>query len=239
MTHSSNAKQLTLTDRDCAILEHVARYRTTLYAVLRRLFFAGMKANAAVKVISRLIRLGYLQKARILSGRLAIVLSTKATQLLGTPRSRAALPGAQSLPIDLAVLLFAATPSGNRQRLMTHELRATYPWMTRSFLAVPHCHDLAKPEAPILELIRVDLGGKPDHIARKCDSDIRRRLRIPQFHALLDERGFRLVIVTPTVEKARSIREALDRHSWPDGLFINFAILPLMLNCFGGIHRAS
>jgi len=46
--------------------------------------------------------------------------------------------------------------------------------MTEELLESPHCLDESRDPA-VVELIRVDLGGKSDHVARKCHADIQLR----------------------------------------------------------------
>jgi hypothetical protein len=60
--------------------------------------------------------------------------------------------------------------------------------------AAPHCID----QADVLELIRVDLGGPVDYVARKYATDLISRCRIREFPKLLAERCFRLVVFTFT-----------------------------------------
>ena len=69
----------------------------------------------------------------------------------------------------------------------------------------PHCLDESRGH-PVLELIRVDLGGKPDHVARKCDADIQVRRRASQFEALRPPR------LLPARRGNRHAREG-GRHS--------------------------
>ena len=79
---------------------------------------------------------------------------------------------------------------------------------------------------PTVELLRVDLGGKPDHIARKCAANIQLRLARNGFLPFVQTGGFRLVVITGTTEKAAALRAALDQHLWPEGLSIHLAIAP-------------
>ena len=93
----------------------------------------------------------------------------------------------------------------------------------------PYCLD-EKQAPPILELIRVDLGGKPDHVARKCDTDIELRKPVKHLMARLRAGSFRLVVITATSNKAAAIRNSLSQHIWPSGLTIHLAIVPELLH---------
>lgn len=228
-----------LTKRDLRIIDHVARHRLTVNPVVHRLFFACQRPNAALKVLLRLCDTGYLRKFPWLRRRTYFVLGTSSVRLFGVSSKRCLPLGSQTLPTELAVLLFATLGNHPHRRLTDQELKTGYPWMTRSLRAVPHCIDEATPGEPCLELVRVDLGGRADHVARKCECDIRRRRDIVDFQGLLQRQQFRLVVVTATAEKSSAIREALDRHLWPDGLVIHLVVVPQLLSLLGGQSHAA
>jgi hypothetical protein len=213
-----------LAPRDLQILRHMARDHLTLYRVLRQRYFGGQGHTAAVKVIARLRRAGFVQWGGIIQRQTCFVLTPQAARLLGVTGKRA-VPGPQSLPIDWAVLLYTSSSGHLRYRLTRSELRATYPWVTSQLAAMPHCQDDSETACPRLELIRVDLGGKPDHVARKCARDINLRRDLAGFQTLLKTGRFRLVVITTTEGKVNLIRQALDRFDWPQGLWIHLATL--------------
>jgi hypothetical protein len=132
-----------------------------------------------------------------------------------------------------------ATACPNRKRLTPPELKTTFPWTNRALASLPHCLDVALEDSPCLELLRTDLGGKPDHVARKCEADIQMRRDIPAFQDLLRLGSFRLVVITTSQGKADLIREAIDGHVWPDGLLIHLAVLPQLSSFLGGPNRAA
>lgn len=233
MSHNPSSRPAPLSPRDRHILEHVARHHLSLYHIVSWRFFRGQGQTAAIKVISRLCQAGYLQRVRILRRQFGFVLTPRAAKLLGVSTKGSTFPGPQSLPIDLALLLYATSARSWRRRLTRSELRSAYPWMTSALANLPHCLDETAAGDPCLELIRVDLGGKPDHVARKCHADIGRRRHCTEFHELLRTAHFRLVVITTTRGKADLIRQALDRHAWPDGLAIQLAVLPQLASFIG------
>ena len=166
------------------------------------------------------------------------MLTARSAKVLGHAARQRTLPGPQSLPIDFAALMYA-TASPNRKRLTAQELRSMYPWMSRTLASLPHCLDQTTAETPCLELLRTDLGGKPDHVARKCENDVRRRRDIPAFQELLRLGRFQLVVITTSQGKASLIRESLDSHLWPDGLVIHLAVLPQLSSFIGGPRHAA
>ena len=211
------------------ILEHIERNRLTTHAVLRHLLFPGQKLNTLVKLTRRLCRTGYLQKFPLVPPQVYFVLGPTAVRQLGLPMRRTAPLGPQALPIQYAVLAFATLSRTHHQRLTTAELQTRYPWLRKSLTAVPHCLDESDTNRPCLELVRVDLGAATEHVIRKCDCDIERRLRFPQFQELLRTQQFRLVVITGTADKAAAIRAAVNLHRWPDGLSIHLTVVTDLL----------
>ena len=67
--------------------------------------------------------------------------------------------------------------------------------------AAPHCID----QADMLEVVRVDLGGPADHVARRCATDLISRCRIREFLMLLAETCFRLEVITSTTGKPPAV----------------------------------
>ncbi len=216
-----------LMPRDRQILQHVARYRLTTTPVVQRLFLGQHRSNAVIKVTTRLCRLGYLRKHPLLHRRSYFVLAAGAAQLLGLGEHRSRPLGPQSLPIEYAVLAYATLGKQLKLRLFAAEVRQRYPWLPQALAQAPHCWDDA---GQCLELIRVDLGGPADHVARKCLADIRQRLRIPEFSALVAAQRFRLIIITATKEKTAAVRKALDQHEAPRTLQLHFSIVPDLLS---------
>ena len=227
---------ISLSDRDRLILEHVARHRLTWYPVLQQVFFAGQGTTAVHKVVSRLCRAGLLRTVKLLRRHHGFVLTPESARQFGTTLRSSELPGTQSLAIAFAVLHYVMSAHPSRVRLTRRELNASYPWMSHSWLGAPHSLD----GQTCLELIRVDLGGSHDHVARKCDDDIQRRHNCEPLTQLMRQGHFRLVVLTTAKTKADLIRSALDKRRWPDGLSIRLvAIPPLSLLLTKGAHRAS
>jgi hypothetical protein len=216
-----------LTPRDRQILQHVARYRLITTAVVHRLFLSRCRPNAAGKLVARLCRLGHLQKQPLLHRRQYYLLGPRATQLLGLGEHRSQPLGPQALPSEYAVLAYAALGKQHKLRLTSNELRQRCHWLPATLTQAPHCWDEA---GNCLELVRVDLGGPADHVARKCLADLRQRLRIAEFAAIVAAQRFRLIVVTATKEKAAAIRKALDQHEVPPGLQLHFSIVPDLLS---------
>jgi hypothetical protein len=224
-----------LTSRDRDILEHVARYRLTTIEVLRRTHLRDQSPGAARKVIARLSVSNYLQAHPLVHPSRYYVLGTAGAKALGLASHRTLPLGPQSLPTEFAALAYATLGKQFRKRLHRSEVLELCPWLPEALAAAIYC---IEEERTGLELLRIDLGGPPDHVARKCMQDINRRRRIPEFLPFIRSGRFRLVVITATSEKALALRHAIDRHDWPVELPIHFSIVPDLLALTARKHDA-
>ncbi len=213
-------------DRDRLILEHVARYRLTTITAIQRVVLPGISRTAADKITNRLVRAGLLQKHHLLYPMKYIMLSEVSVRNLGLGAHRARPLGSQSLPQDFALLAFATLGPQQHLRLNAAEVKKRCPWLPLALTIAPHCID----QANVLELVRVDLGGSADHVARKCAADLTERSRIREFLSVVAAGQFRLVVITSTQGKVEAIQRALNHHLWPSGLLIHFAVVPQLLS---------
>jgi len=224
-----------LARRDQAILDHVGRYRLTTNEVLHHSLFDGCQPNAVTKVTSRLCRGDYLRKFPLCYPRSYFTLGSCATSLLGLPDNRMLPLGPQSLPTEYGVLAFAVRRKSSHVRLTRHELSERFPALPAGLTEQPYCLD---ENCNVLELVRVDLGGAADHVARKCEADVAARRDERPFSILLAEKRFRLVVVTATTEKAAAIQQSLSQRLWPDDLLLHIAVVSDLLTLTAGLHHA-
>jgi len=234
MTNVSTDRCRSYRERDGRVIEHVARFRLSTCAVLRRSVLAGLSRNAAGKLLNRLCRAGQLRKHPLLHPTPYYVLGEAGAKSLGLTSQRTLPLGPQSLPLEYAVLIYAACGQPPRTRLTRREVRQLCSWLPVSLAAAPHCRDALGG----LELVRVDLGGPAAHVARKCAADVNQRRRFREFTALAAAGRFRLVVVTATKEKAAALRQSLDQHDWPSGLRIHFSVVPDLLSLTARTHDA-
>ena len=211
-----------LTPRDRLILDQVARYRLTTNAILHATLFATTRLDAVMKVTSRLVRDGWLEAFPYIGSRSYFVLTRFATRHCGVGEDRALPLGPQALPTEAAVLVYCLSSSRKRQRLTPNELSQQFSTSPRSLLSVPHAMD----SQGIVELIRVDLGAPADHVARKCRVDITRRMAVPDLEATIDTGRLKLVVLTPSSDKAAAIRRSLAAKEFPETLTIHLAVIP-------------
>ena len=209
-----------MTDRDQTIIELTNRYRIGTNAAYRHLAFDGQSMNAVTKVTARLCRQGLLQRYPLIPPEDYFTLGPRSASQLGLSPRRTEPLGPQALPIDYAVLLYAT--NGDRTRLMPAELKQAATWMPKELTHAPHC----KTSKGILELVRVDLGGSPQHVAKKSAADCSRRMEVPEFQQLVTGDRFQLVVLTTTSSKARLIRQAMESVPWAHDIRLHLAMIP-------------
>lgn len=222
-------------ERQRRIVEHVLRHRISTNEAIRRHVCPNLTPNAVSKLTAKLCKRGVLASHPLFPPLVYFTLGKRAIADKGLPLKRTLPLGPQALPIEYGALAYAALGSGNHCRLTVPELKRLLPGATAVLLDVPYSLDENGTPTPVLELIRVDLGGSADHVARKCAADLRQRQREAAFQTWISQGRLRLVIVTGTPDKSAAIRSALDQHLWPDGLSIHFAVVPPLLRLTGRI----
>lgn len=227
MTSPGTNKHQPLTQRDRQVLEHVARYRMTTISALRRAVLSDISENAVGKIASRLCAGRFLNKHPLAHPACYFVLGPNGTKALGMGLHRATPLGPQSLPVEYGVLLHCLLGQQPRHRLTLKELLELWSWLPSPLNAAPHCLDT---QNNVLELIRVDLGGPADHVARKVARDVTRRRQLTPFLSAVRSGQFRLVLVTATRGKAQALRQALSKHEWPTGMQLHLSVVPLLLS---------
>jgi hypothetical protein len=206
-----------MTDRDQQLIELTHRYRLGTNAAYRRMVFAQQSLNAVSKVTARLCQQGWLHRYPLIPPEDYFTVGPLAVKQFGySPRHTEPL-GPQALPIDYAVLLYAM--HGERSRLQSSELPT---WLPDACRHSPYC----RTTGGVLELIRVDLGGTPQHVARKAAVDCARRLEQPEFVELVHAERFQLVVLTTTVGKGRLIRQSLETMTWDIAVRLHLTAIP-------------
>jgi hypothetical protein len=216
-----------ITDRERTVLEHVVRYRLTVVDALQRAVLPELSRNAVGKIARGLCRSSLLAKYTFIHPTRYFVLGRAGANALGVGEHCTEPLGPQALPMEYAVLAHAVLGRVSRKRLRTAEVRELYPWLPASLAKPPHCFN---EETGAIELVRVDLGGPADHVARKASQDLIRRRRLRQFLPLAVGGGFYFVLITASRDKARAIRHAISRRDWPTGIQVHFTILPQLLS---------
>lgn len=217
------------------VVDHVLRHRISTNGAIRRHICPELSPNSVSKLTAGLCHRGLLARHPLFPPAVYFTLGEAAARDRGVRLHRALPLGPQALPIEYGVLAYAALGSSYHRRLNLDELEQLLSGAPASLLSeAPYCLDETKRES-VLELFRVDLGGRADHVARKAASIIRDRKAEPAFASWFQQGRVRLVIVTGAAEKAAAIRAAVDQHLWPDGLSIHLAVVPHLLRLTGRI----
>ena len=209
------------------IVQHAARYRLTTKEIVHRLHYAGKQPNAATKAVNRLCDDDWLRKFPLVYPGQYFVSGPRSVRALGLPRDRILPLGPQSLPTEFAVLLYAHSAKKLR-RVSPSEVTTVCPWYLKEWTNATHI--LRMNESPhVLELIRVDLGGPADHVARKCANDVLVRIAAKECRDAIANGLFRVVVVTATTDKAAAIQLSLESREWPRGLRLHLSVVPELL----------
>ncbi len=235
MTTENNKSTARLSARQRQIIEHVVRDRITTNEAVQQLFFDECHATSVTRATAELCSLGWLASFPLAYPTKYFRLGKKAASAFGLTVHATYPLGPQSLPTEYALLRYTSTNHPRVRRLMTSEILTLHPWHKTEWFGTPHCIRRSSAQS-ITELIRVDLGGPADHIARKCQAEINARFTTDEFRNLLANREFQLVIITGSTEKAAQIDTALTAHHWPDGMLFHIAVftdlLPLLPRSF-------
>ncbi|MCA9150046.1 MAG: hypothetical protein KDA92_12125, partial [Planctomycetales bacterium] len=191
--------------RESAFVEFVLRYGMGTNRTFRSRILTGRTLNAVSKVTARMVRDEVLSRHDFLPPEVCFRLGAGAARVLGLP-SRVTQPlGPQRLPVDFATLEYATQGSPARRRLSATDIEDYLPWMPEELRQSPYCLDATGR----LELIRVDLGGSPQHIARKVANAAHARLSVPKIAELAARSLFHVVVLTSTGEKATQIAKVM------------------------------
>jgi hypothetical protein len=223
MQENNKSPQNRLTTRDREIIEHVVRYRISTNEVIQKLFFEGAHATSVTRITARLCSTGWLSAFPLIYPTKYFVPGKLAASAYGLPLARTYPLGPQSLPTEFAVLEYAAANTPHVVRLDLGQIQSLLPWYEEEWFHAPHCKRGSE-EKQTLELVRVDLGGPADHIARKCRRDIGLRHKAVKFTHLIANQAFGMAIITGSTQKAAAIQSALKSHHWPENLTFRIAV---------------
>lgn len=228
MTNESQSAFATLSSLKKHIVEHVVRDRISTNEFIEKRFFANRHPSIVTRATSQLAEQGWLSSFPLLYPTKYFVAGKRAAAAYGLPVGRTQPLGPQSLPTEYAILEYTAANASVVKRLTGSELQSQVPWYGSECMTAPHCQRHSS-DGLLLELIRVDLGGSADHVARKCRGDVEARLMHREFLELLSSGGFSIVVVTGSIAKADAILTALEQHVWPVGIVFRTAVFVTLI----------
>jgi hypothetical protein len=194
-----------MTDRDMAILRHVALYRITFRSVLEPMFFSG--ANCG-DVLKRLRADRLLVARQGLRGRLSYYQLTPAgAAIVGVSEGRARPFGPQALATHLGLLAFCCAGGVRRARLENVE---------RFFGAdAPkgdHCAEEAESRTCIYNAYVPELSTPLTTVVRTLKRHVADALKRDTVRPWIDNRLYGFVVLLGTDEKKHVLRERLGRE---------------------------
>lgn len=228
---ASNRNAKTLGSRDRQILEDVVRYRLITNDWILNRYLEEAKPNAAIKISNRLVREGWLTPHRLFQRKQYFTAGTSLVRKQGLPIGRTRPLGSQALAIHYAALRYCAlsgvnSHQGTEPRLATfEELKHLFSWLPQPLLYRPHVLSESK-NGVDWKVLRIDMGGRPDHVARKIIGDIKHLEKHSEFTSVLNDRKFTQVVLCPSPNKKRLIEQALSDRTWPRGLRFQMGVLP-------------
>lgn len=217
-----------------AILDHLARYRLSIFAAVAKLpVFAAARPRQVKDALKECQRQSLIGSAPLHHGARYWYLDTLGAQACGLDGDRNG-PLAESPKIRaLAILRFCCLSDHPRHRLTVAELSRAFPKIARHGLPASYYFD---PEGPgRLGMIRVDAGGRGrwDRVVQSVRADIDRHSCTPGFEPLVQAGRFEITVVTVVRKKAARIIEslALRPHPVPVRVVAIPELLPLVTSC--------
>lgn len=223
MNDENNSPKIQLTGRLLDIVEQTVRDHIITNEVVQNRHFDDSHPSAVTRATARLCAAGWLSAFPLLYPTKYFIPGKLTASAYGLPIGRTYPLGPQALPREFAVLTYTAANSPNVIRLNNQEILLSAPWYQAEWMQAPHCQREVDGKL-VLELIRVDLGGPADLIARKCRKDVEARRKLQAFTEMVAEGRFSMVVVTGSTAKAAAIQAALSQHRWPTNLQFRLAV---------------
>jgi hypothetical protein len=213
-----------------AVLDHLARYRLTIFPALERLPAFAQDGPRTIKSVLRECQSrGLIDAAPLHHGaRYWFLQSSGAEQC--NPRADRSGPLSEQAKIHaLAMLRFCFLFDRPRHRLSADELADAFPAVARQGLSSSYYLD---PQgASRIGLTRIDAAhcGRWDRILRVLSDDIADHLRQPDFRRLAQAGRFEITVLTVLPQKARRIRESLAQSYDAQTIQVQVVAIPELL----------
>lgn len=208
--------------RDAAFVNFTIRYRMGTNKAYGKQLLPDISRNAVAKVTARLCEAGLLTRLPLVLPEHYFRLGPKSVSVLGLSPRHCEPLGPQSLPVDYATLIYATQSETPKRRLSPLDLDQYAPWLPEDMRASPYC--VAADGR--LDLVRVDLGGSPQHVARKVAATANQRLSIPELADLATRSKFQIAVLTTSAQKANYIAKALKTTDCMDAIRIHLTVIP-------------
>lgn len=204
------------TDRDLAILRHVAEFGITQFAILHRLFFADRKIDAVKSTLRRLCRKkspsALLRSERWNPQCLVYRLTKQGLRATGASGVPLRPMGLQARIRHMARLHFFHGPTGRKLRFVSNDQLRAFLQLAGNRL--PQRGFFLEETAGGMSLgyLLVDHGGDARRITRKAADHLARFLKAGWFNDFLRAKRFTVTILTFTAAKKRRLHKLLQKR---------------------------
>ncbi len=214
-----------LGDRDRLILDDIELSKMTTNEFVLRQFMPNAKPNAVVKVTGRLIQQGWINAFPLFDRQKYFVLGSSTIKLRGLSTSKSRPLGPQTLASAYAIKKYFARTDPSLRLATDVQLQERFMWMDKPQLNTPQAIESNGSE-DVLRIVRVDLGGPPKYIAKKCIRDLSSRQTKPEFNQLVSSSRVVLVVITSSEQKQDHIKTAIAKTKWPNVLRFQVYVVP-------------
>lgn len=220
-------KQLSGSDIAAVIIDHVSRYRMTVFEALRRQPQLGSLPRKELKrELNRLCRERLLGREPLYRHRSYYYLAA------ADGADRPAGPLAETAKVrSYAMLAFCCLGRVKRVKLSADELERLYPGVLSQGRPLNYYLTTTGDEQAI-GFLRVDSGGRSrwDRILAKCREDIERHRLNRYVRPLIEQRRFEITLVTALPQKAERLQRAMAAWTATPTTFVRLCVLPELLN---------
>lgn len=211
-----------------AALDHIARYRLTVFPALQQLpVFSGCASGQIKDVLRECQRQSLIGSAPLHHGARYWYLDALGAQACELPEDRVGPLSEPAKIRALAMLRFCCLSDRPRRRLTPQELAEAFPVIAP--VGLPSGYYFDPVGAGRLGLCRVDAGrrGRWDRVVESVRQDIAGHLHRPGFRQFIQAGRFEITVLTVFRQKARRIYESLVRDTQP--LPVQVVALPELL----------
>ena len=211
-----------------AVLDHLARYRLSVFAAVERLpVFSPCNPRQIKDVLRDCQRQSLIDAAPLHHSARYWYLNSLGAQACGLDDERVGPLSEPAKIRALAMLRFCCLSDRPRRRLTSQELVRSFPGLERPGLPSGYYFDPAG--SGRLGLVRIDAGrrGRWDRIVQSVREDINDHLHQPGFRQFIQAGRFEITVLTVFRQKARRIYESVLRHA--QGVPVQVVALPELL----------
>ena len=219
--------------RDFDVLEHIARYHVGTVQSLKNTVFLGKSVNVVGKVTRRLIRQGWLTQHHAGPFFCVYTLSRKTCCLMDMPVELAPKSiQVEALLADVGMLNYCCGEGLDRNRLTRDEVRESYASYCATNLDGGRFLLDGGFRPAKLGLVWVDRCGDLEAFVAECRKEWEAQWARPAFRDVVGRRGFRLVLLTGTEERALILRRLVGAMAWPEKVRVAVEVVPRLLQLY-------